>query len=83
MQEENSTQILTTAKSHLRSLGLSYRMAAPIVGVTYQHLSLVLNGHRISLPLIRRVLDLRPGAKPGDQKERMGLSRRSLAASTR
>jgi hypothetical protein len=58
MQEESSTQILTKAKEHLAHLGLSYRVAAPMCGVTYQHLSEVLNGRRRSLPLIGRIMAL-------------------------
>jgi hypothetical protein len=57
-QDNNTTQILTNAKLHLADLGLSYRVAAPMVGVTYQHLSDVLNGHRRSLPLLVRVMAL-------------------------
>jgi transcriptional regulator with XRE-family HTH domain len=41
------------AKVTLKNRGWSYRAAAQVLGVTYQHLSYVLNGHRAS----RRVLE--------------------------
>jgi hypothetical protein len=40
------------AKVTLKEKGWTYRTAAPALGITYQHLSYVLNGHRES----RRVL---------------------------
>lgn len=46
------------AKAHLRSAGWSYRTAAPALGVTYQHLCYVLNGHRHSLRLLAKVAAL-------------------------
>jgi hypothetical protein len=44
---------LVEACKILKQKGWSYRRVAPELGVTYQHLSDVLNGHRIS----RRLLD--------------------------
>jgi transcriptional regulator with XRE-family HTH domain len=40
------------AKVTLKERGWTYRSAAQVLGITYQHLSYVLNGHRES----RRVL---------------------------
>jgi hypothetical protein len=40
------------AKRKLKETGWTYRTAAIVLGITYQHLSYVLNGHRHS----RRVL---------------------------
>ena len=42
-------------KVTLKSRGWSYRSAAPVLGVTYQHLSEVLNGKRQSARLLKRV----------------------------
>jgi hypothetical protein len=46
------------AKRSLKRRGWSYRRAAPLLGVTYQHLCLVLNGRRESVRLIRRIEEL-------------------------
>lgn len=43
------------AKDHLKNYGWSYRTAAPVLGVTYTHLSLVLNGQRDSRRLLAAV----------------------------
>jgi len=43
------------AKQKLKNLGLSYRKAAPLLGVTYPHLSYVLNGHRDSRRLLQAI----------------------------
>lgn len=48
----------TTAKRTLKARGWSYRRAAPILGVTYQHLSEVLNGKRHSRRLLDAVIAL-------------------------
>ena len=50
------------AKVTLKRRGWSYRAAAPALGVTYQHLSEVLNGHRESRRLLKRIskLDMNP-----------------------
>jgi hypothetical protein len=45
----------TTAKRALTAKRLSYRRAAPLLGVTYQHLSEVLNGRRQSRRLLARI----------------------------
>lgn len=59
MQEQKTEKELRKAKQHLASLGLSYRSAAPLTGVCYQHLCDVLNGHRKSRRLLTRIMELR------------------------
>jgi hypothetical protein len=49
-----------SAKRSLKSKGWKYRTAAPYLGVTYQHLSEVLNGKRQSRRLISAIQDLPP-----------------------
>ncbi len=51
------------AKRTLKARGWSYRRAAPVLGVTYQHLSEVLNSRRHSRRLIRRVMALTEAAR--------------------
>jgi predicted transcriptional regulator len=46
------------AKAKLKNMGLSYRKAAPLLGVTYPHLSYVLNGHRESRRLLKAISEL-------------------------
>ena len=46
------------AKASLKKKGWSYRKVAPLLGVTFQHLSYVLNGHRVSWSLLARIHDL-------------------------
>jgi predicted transcriptional regulator len=46
------------AKAKLKNMGLSYRKAAPLLGVTYPHLSYVLNGHRDSKRLLKAIAEL-------------------------
>jgi hypothetical protein len=55
MQEEIK---LRDAKQHLKDAGLSYRTAAPKLGITYQHLNLVLNGHRQSRRVLQQIMSL-------------------------
>ena len=43
------------AREILKRRGWSYRTAAPFLGVTYQQISFVLNGHRQSISLLRRI----------------------------
>lgn len=43
------------AKRELKAKGWSYRKAAPVLGVTYQHLCEVLNGHRTSRRLVTAI----------------------------
>ena len=43
------------AKDTLKNKGWSYRRAAARIGVSYQHLSEVLNGHRISGRLLSAI----------------------------
>ena len=44
-----------TAKVILKERGWSYRAAAPLLGVHYTHLCLVLNGQRQSRSLLHRI----------------------------
>jgi transcriptional regulator with XRE-family HTH domain len=46
------------AKAMLRARGWSYRRGAVALGVTYQHLSMVLNGHRESRRLLQAIAEL-------------------------
>lgn len=43
------------ARKKLASGGWSYRTAAPLLGVSYQHLAMVLNGHRDSRRLLAAI----------------------------
>jgi len=52
------------AKVTLKDKGWSYRTAAPRLGVTYQHLSLVLNGQRSSNRVLNKIGQL-PNRKGG------------------
>lgn len=45
-------------KVELKRKGWSYRRAAPKLGVTYQHLCLVLNGQRESRRLLAAIANL-------------------------
>lgn len=49
---------LERLKVKLKEAGLSYRKAAPQLGVTYQYLSDVLNGKRASIRLTKRIATL-------------------------
>lgn len=57
-ESRSSARLQAQAKSHLRATGWSYRTAARRLGVCYQHLCYVLNGHRESRSLLQRVLEL-------------------------
>ena len=46
---------LKTAKKYLREAGWSQQAAAKYLGVTFEHLNRVLNGHRESLSLIEKI----------------------------
>lgn len=46
------------ARRHFYAAGWSYRSAAPVLGVSYQHLCLVLRGDRESSRLTEAVLAL-------------------------
>lgn len=52
-----SPEILS-AREELKRKGWSYRTAAPFLGVSYQHICLVLTGKRISQSLIDRIFSL-------------------------
>jgi hypothetical protein len=58
MQAQKTTKELRKAKQYLAEIGLSYRAAAPLAGVTYQYLSDVLNGHRTSQRLLNKIMSL-------------------------
>lgn len=47
-----------SAKRELKSKGWSYRSAAPLLGVTYQHLCEVLQGRRTSRRLVAKIASL-------------------------
>jgi len=51
------------AREHFYAAGWSYRSAAAVLGVSYQHLCHVLRGDRVSRRLIKAVLDL-PNRNP-------------------
>jgi hypothetical protein len=48
------------ARKHFYAMGWSYRAAAQVLGVGYQHLAYVLNGHRESRRLLAAVRALPP-----------------------
>lgn len=48
------------AKRHLQNLGISQRGVAPLLGIRFEHLNLVLNGHRDSRRLLQAIADLTP-----------------------
>jgi hypothetical protein len=47
------------AKKLLKAKGWSYRRAAPVLGVHYVHLALVLNGKRQSARLLTAIEEMR------------------------
>lgn len=49
---------VAAARKHFKAAGWSYRAAAPVLGVTYQHLCMVLTGERESRRLTTRILAL-------------------------
>lgn len=51
---------VAAARRHFHAGGWSYRAAAPLLGVSYQHLCQVLNGERQSRRLIAAVNTLPP-----------------------
>ncbi len=46
------------AKDKLKQLGWSYRTVAPSLGVRFEHLCQVLNGHRESARLLKKIEEL-------------------------
>ena len=54
---QHSPEILA-AREEMKRKGWSYRTAASFLGVTYQHICLVLNEKRTSLSLLRRLTSL-------------------------
>ncbi len=72
MSPGNQKIPLEVAKQVLRDRGYSYRQAAPLLGVCYQHLSEVLNGHRPSGRVLRKISQLAPREKaPSGQAVRV------------
>jgi transcriptional regulator with XRE-family HTH domain len=57
-------QRLNEVKEALRAKGWSYRTAAPELGVSFEHVSRVLNGQRVSKRLLDKIeaLPVRPEA---------------------
>ena len=55
------------AKAHLHAAGWSYRSAAHRLGVSYQHVSYVLNGQRHSASLLEKIVRL-PARKPSETR---------------
>lgn len=51
------------AKAHIRKLGWAQQKVAPVLGVGYEHLNRVLNGHRDSRRLIRLIFALPPAPR--------------------
>jgi lambda repressor-like predicted transcriptional regulator len=60
MKKEARKHPTSAAKEMLKARGWSYRSAAPELGVTYQHLSEVLNGRRHSRRLLAKVAAIKP-----------------------
>lgn len=58
--QEKVNEARTAAKRRLKEVGLSYRSAAPRLGVCYQHLCSVLNGRRESQRLLKKIEELSP-----------------------
>lgn len=54
-----------SAKARLKELGWSYRRVAPLLGVRFEHLCLVLNGHRESRRLLAAIEALPPAPACG------------------
>lgn len=52
------TRSVQAARKHMADTGWSYRSAAPVLGITWQHLAHVLTGRRESRSLIARVRSL-------------------------
>lgn len=51
---------IVEAREILRRKGWSYRKVAPLLGVCYQHLCLVLTGHRPYNTIVRKIHQLPP-----------------------
>lgn len=56
------------AKQILKDRGYTYREAAPLLGVCYQHLAFVLNGQRSSGRLLRRISALQAKGPTGGSR---------------
>lgn len=63
MVTNQQVELLTKTRLNLKRKGWSLRAAAPFLGVSVKHLSLVLNGKRKSLPLLKRIEMLPPRRK--------------------
>jgi hypothetical protein len=72
------------AKRFLKQRHWSYRKAAPLLGVRFEHLCLVLNGHRESRRLLNRIAELpdRLGTDPlkGPQHTPAQISKQEVFA---
>ena len=66
MKPGNPKFTLEVAKQVLKAKGYSYRQAAPVMGVCYQHLCLVLTGKRESARILRKISELPPRVAPGE-----------------
>lgn len=62
MPSHNAKITLELAKQVLRDKGYTQRQAAPLLGVGHVHLCFVLNGHRVSARLLRKISELPPRA---------------------
>jgi len=58
MTQDNDKIGRRLAKQALKEKGYTYRTAAPVLGVCYQHLCFVLNGQRASQRLLQRIASL-------------------------
>jgi hypothetical protein len=73
------------AKHHLKTLGYAQRKVAPLLGVTYEHLNRVLNGHLKSRSLLERISNLPPQKKFSEKKSnpRFCVNQKSGTASAK
>ncbi|WP_035605096.1 hypothetical protein [Haloferula sp. BvORR071] len=62
------SRAIAAARRHFFAQGWSYRSAAPLLGVGYQHVSEVLNGRRESKRLLAAILAL-PAREKGETVE--------------
>lgn len=58
IQQIHTSFLRAAARSHLRERGLSYRLAAPLLGVHFTHLHYVMSGKRDSVSLLEKILRL-------------------------
>ena len=60
MSKLNPQIALLLAKQVLKDKAYTYRQSAPVLGIHFTHLCLVLTGKRISASLLRRISELPP-----------------------